>query len=267
MIVAPAPTDSRRPQCQDAMPRSLKSRPGFDLAIDGTPVRVDLVPRANARRYVLRVDPAARAVRMTVPPQGTLREARVFAERQANWIRTRLDRLPEKIVFGDGAIIPFKGQPHMIEHLPGARGTVWIGQGDPAPLLEEDGLPRIIVAGRLLHLPRRLRDWLTKQARAEMTRRSRRYARLLGVSFSRVSIRDQKSRWGACSASGTITFSWRLVMAPPFVMDYLAAHEVVHIREMNHSARFWKLLREVCPDTDRAEAWLNGEGRNLHRYG
>lgn len=249
------------------MPRSLKSRPGFDLLIDGDAVRVDLVPRANARRYVLRVDPAARAVRMTFPPQGNLREARAFAEGQVNWIRTRLDRLPEKIAFEDGAVIPFKGLPHMIEHRPHARGTVRIEEGDAEPLLEEDALPRLVVAGRLLHVPRRLRDWLTKQARTEMTRRSRRYAGLLGVSFSRVSIRDQRSRWGACSASGTITYSWRLIMAPPFVMDYLAAHEVVHIREMNHSPRFWRLLREVCPDTDRAEAWLNGEGRQLHRYG
>lgn len=238
----------------------------FALEIDGDPVRVTLVPRANARRYILRVRSSARDVQLTVPPHGNFRDAQTFVLRHRDWIRERLARLPEGMRFEDGAVIPFKGADHLIEHRPGARGVVWIEPGAADPLLEEDALPRICVAGRYLHVRRRVRDWLKGEAEKELAPRVREYARRAGVSFNRLSIRDQKSRWGACSSSGTLTFSWRLVLAPEFVIDYLAAHEVNHLREMNHSRRYWRLLRELCPDTDRAEAWLKAHGRDLHRY-
>lgn len=240
---------------------------GFDLDIDGTPVRVRLVPRAGATRYVLRVQPAEAAIRLTLPPQGTLGEARAFAERNRDWIRTRLASLPAPVAFADGAVIPYRGADHVIEHRPEARGTVWLEPGAADPLLAEDALPRICVAGRLSHLPRRLRDWLGGEAERRLAARVRAHARAAGVTVSRVSIRDQKTRWGACSGRGTLTFSWRLVMAPDFVLDYLAAHEVTHLREMNHSPRFWRMLRAACAETDRAEAWLKRHGRGLHRYG
>lgn len=239
---------------------------GFDLDIDGTPVRVSLLPHATARRYILRVSSTAREVLLTMPRTGSAGEARAFAERQRDWIGTKLARLPQRIVFEDGAIIPLRGVAHMIEHRPQARGTVWSEPGEPAPLLAEDALPRLVVAGRYLHLRRRLRDWLEAEIRADMTRAVRQYARRLGVAVLQVQIRDQKSRWGASSQTGTLTFSWRLIFAPPFVIDYLAAHEVAHQKEMNHSPRFWAILRELCPATDRAEAWITTHGRDLHRY-
>lgn len=247
-------------------PTLREERSGFDLDIDGRRVRVTLVPHARARRYVLRVHAAGHEVRLTLPPHGTMREAHAFAERQRDWIRARLDRLPPPVRFADGAVIPYRGVAHLIEHRAGARGGVWVEAGDPVPLLDEDGLPRICVSGRYLHLRRRLRDWLMREAKRCLASRVRAHARAAGVAVVRVSVRDQKSRWGACSASGTLTFSWRLVMAPEFVIDYLAAHEVTHLREMNHSPRFWRLLRAACPDTDRAEAWLRRHGGELHRY-
>ena len=82
-----------------------------------------------------------------------------------------------------------------------------------------------------------------------------------------IAIRDTKSRWGSCSSTGTLSFSWRLIMAPPLVLDYLAAHEVAHLKELNHSNRFWTLLHELCPATDEAERWLKRHGAELHRYG
>jgi hypothetical protein len=247
--------------------KTAREKPdGFDLMLEGGPVRVRLVRRANARRCVLKVASASRDVRLTVPPGESMRRARAFAERHGDWILERLRGLPPPVPLEDGAVLPFAGEPHVIEHRPQARGTVWIEPGDSAPLLPEDAYPRLCVAGRYLHLRRRLRDWLEDQARERLTVSARAYARRLGVSFRRISIRDQKSRWGACSASGTLTFSWRLILAPPHVLDYLAAHEVTHIRQMNHSPAFWRTVRELCAETDRAEAWLKRNGPDLHRY-
>src|SRR5437667_115689 len=96
---------------------------------------------------------------------------------------------------------------------------------------------------------------------------SRRYASELGVAVKRISVRDQSSRWGSCSNTGVLSFSWRLVLAPPFVLDYLAAHEVCHLVELNHSPRFWRLVTRLSADTERAKAWLDVHGTGLHRYG
>lgn len=238
----------------------------FTLDIDGEAVPVRLARNANARRYILRIRSASRDVVLTLPPHGTAREARDFAGRHTGWIRTRLRRLPQAVRFEDGAIIPFRGTPHLIEHRPDARGTVWLEPGDPEPLLEEDGLPRLCVAGRYLHMRRRLRDWLKAEAEKDLAREARRYAKALDVTYKRIQVRDQKTRWGSCSQSGTLAFSWRLILAPPFVLSYLAAHEITHVRHMNHSRRFWATLRDICPDSDRAEAWLNAHGRTLHGY-
>ena len=100
-----------------------------------------------------------------------------------------------------------------------------------------------------------------------MPRSSRRYAEQLGVNIASISVRDQLSRWGSCSSAGALSFSWRLILAPPYVLDYLAAHEVAHVVEMNHSRRFWRVLRDINPDMDRAKAWLDAHGAGLHRYG
>jgi predicted metal-dependent hydrolase len=237
----------------------------FILELDGEPVPVALLRSRRASRYILRVR-AGRQVVLTIPPHGTPTEALRFAEGKRDWIRTALAKMPRNIAFDDGAIIPFKGVPHLVEHREKARGTVWIEPGDPQPLLPEDVHPRLCVAGRYLHLRRRLRDYFEKEAREALRPCVARHARKLGVKVARIQVRDQKSRWGACSASGTLTFSWRLVMAPPFVIDYLAAHEVAHMREMNHSPAFWRLLHELCAETQRAESWLKTNGRELHRY-
>ena len=89
----------------------------------------------------------------------------------------------------------------------------------------------------------------------------------LGVKVKRLSIRDQSSRWGSCTSAGSLSFSWRLILAPPYVLDYLAAHEVAHLVEMNHSARFWRVVGRVCGHVERAKTWLDTHGNDLHRYG
>jgi hypothetical protein len=110
-------------------------------------------------------------------------------------------------------------------------------------------------------------DFLKREARRELQKSAQAHAEALSVRVKRLSIRDQSSRWGSCTSAGSLSFSWRLILAPPFVLDYLAAHEVAHLVEMNHSPRFWRVVARVCPSVERAKRWLDTYGNDLHRYG
>jgi predicted metal-dependent hydrolase len=214
----------------------------------------------QARRYTLRIQSATREVVLTIPPRGTLKEAREFAQKHGAWIAARLDRLPKAAPFADGVIVPLRGVPHRIVHRRTVRGTVWT-ESDGA------GVQLLCVAGNAPHIDRRISDFLRREAKRNLEAASMRYANALGVRIKRLAVRDQSSRWGSCSTSGALSFSWRLILAPPFVLDYLAAHEVAHLLEMNHSTRFWRLVQKLCPDHERAKVWLDVHGTDLHRYG
>ncbi|HXW27412.1 MAG TPA: SprT family zinc-dependent metalloprotease, partial [Xanthobacteraceae bacterium] len=201
-----------------------------------------------------------RDVLLTMPLRGSLKEARAFAQKHGGWIAARLRRLPQAAPFVPGAALPLRGATHRIEHRPHARGAVWTEIGDNGALM-------LCVAGDRAHLARRVGDYLKRAAKSDLQAACRRYAADLGVAVKRVSVRDQTSRWGSCSTTGVLSFSWRLILAPPFVLDYLAAHEVAHLVEMNHSRRFWRLLARLCPTMPRAKAWLDAHGADLHRYG
>jgi predicted metal-dependent hydrolase len=125
----------------------------------------------------------------------------------------------------------------------------------------------LCVAGGVEHVDRRVSDFLKREARHDLQRSAEAYADELGVKVKRLSIRDQSSRWGSCTSAGSLSFSWRLILAPPYVLDYLAAHEVAHLVEMNHSARFWRVVARVCGSVERAKVWLDTHGNDLHRYG
>ena len=214
----------------------------------------------QARRYTLRIDAPSREVVLTMPPRGSLKEAKEFAQKHGGWIAARLKRLPRAAPFADGAEVPLRGVAHRIVHRRGARGTVWTERASR-------GAPLLCVAGEGPHLDRRVSDFLKREATRDLEAASRRYAQMLGLSLRRVSVRDQSSRWGSCSSTGVLSFSWRLILAPPFVLDYLAAHEVCHLVELNHSARFWRLVKRLYADVERAKVWLDVNGTELHRYG
>jgi predicted metal-dependent hydrolase len=230
------------------------------VAFDGEVYEVRVRRHAQARRYTLRIHAATREVLLSMPVRGSLREANVFAQKHGAWIAARLKRLPGAAPFEHGALVPLRGIPHRIEHRSGARGTVWVECGD-------DGAQLLCVAGEAPHVSRRVRDYLKREAKKELERASRAAAEALGVGVKRISIRDQTSRWGSCSTTGVLSYSWRLILAPPFVLDYLAAHEAAHLVEMNHSRRFWRLVEGIYPDVIRAKSWLDAHGGDLHRYG
>lgn len=238
----------------------LRDPATIDVVFDDAIYQVRLQRHRRARRYTLRVHAATRDVVLTMPLRGSVKDAEAFARKHGGWIAVRLNRLPSPAPFNPGVIVPLRGEPHRIENRPRQRGTVWIEIGD-------DGRRSLCVAGNAPHVARRTVDFLKREAKRDLDAASRAAAQKLGVAIKRISIRDQASRWGSCSTTGVLSYSWRLVMAPPFVLQYLAAHEVAHLVEMNHSRAFWRLVERLCPDVARAKAWLDANGADLHRYG
>jgi predicted metal-dependent hydrolase len=235
----------------------------------GEAITVSLRRLASARRFTLRVRFAARDAVLTMPLRASLREAREFTERHAAWIAARLNRLPATIPFAHGAIVPLRGVDHALIHCPNARGTAWAEKHSLAAhaILLQGAEFVLCVAGGVEHFPRRVRDYFKREARSDLEAAVERHTNVLGLPMRSIGLRDTVSRWGSCSASGSLNFSWRLIMAPPFVLDYLAAHEVAHLVHLDHSPRFWDLARRLCAETDRAEAWLSTHGAHLHKYG
>lgn len=231
------------------------------LRIGGEPVPVRVRVNPRARRLIVKVHPSTGEVAVVAPSARSLARALDFAKSERDWIAERLAQVPPRTPLEPGYTVPFRGQNHIIRHAPGARGVVWIDTLAVRPTLR--------VAGRLEHAARRVEDWLKKQARLELTRRTAVFTTALGLNPAtvRVRVRDSSSRWGSCSTTRTISFSWRLILAPPFVLDYVAAHEVCHLKEMNHGPRFWRLVEDLVGDTERAQAWLRERGAELHRYG
>jgi len=232
----------------------------IEIIFDRSVYLVRLRRHRQALRYTLRIEAATREVVLTMPPRGSVREARDFAQQHGGWIAARLKRLPEAAPFVHGVEVPLRGIPHRIVHRRGVRGTVWTETDDRGQRL-------ICVAGEPPHLDRRIGDFLKREARRDLEAAAGRYAAKLGIPIKRISVRDQSSRWGSCSNTGVLSFSWRLILAPNYVLEYLAAHEVAHLVEMNHSPRFWRLVQRLCPGHGHAKAWLNAHGADLHRYG
>jgi predicted metal-dependent hydrolase len=238
---------------------ALLARKSRDIDDIGAPVEVRRHPKA--RRLTLRVSRTRRAVIVTLPTQCDLDEADSFLHRNIAWVRERLDNLPSAVPFTDGAFIPLRGQAHRI---------VFCGKNrDRSPVAVKDGspYPELHVGGRPEHAPRRLKDWLCSEARYDLDARVRWHAQSLGLRPKKIAVRDQSSRWGSCSTTGVLSFSWRLILAPERILDYVARHEVAHLREMNHGPRFWALVGNELPDMEEAKRWLQIYGMDLHRYG
>ena len=224
------------------------------LKIDGRllEVRVKLNPRA--RRMIVKVNPATGEISVTAPSRRGVAHALDFARGEKEWIAGQLAKAPGPVLMTPGATIPFRGKLHEIRAV--ARG--------PAPVWLEDGV--IWVSGQAAHAPRRVLDFLKSEARKACEALALKHAGQLGVKPSRITVRDTASRWGSCSSTRSLSFSWRLILAPDFVLDYVVAHEVAHIREMNHSPRFWAHVKTLIADRNAAQGWLRINGRELQRY-
>ena len=219
------------------------------------PARIAWRRSARARRVSLRIDPRGAMVVVTLPPRAGRTAGMALLMDHAAWVAERLAALPAPTPFEDGALVPLNGAGHRIRHLPRARGLVRAERGE------------ILVAGDGALLARLVAEFFRAQARRRLAALVAQKAALAGARPGRVTVKDTRSRWGSCAASGNLAFSWRLVMAPPFVQDYVVAHEVAHLRHMDHGARFWALVRQLTPHTTLAVAWLGANGGRLLRVG
>ena len=224
----------------------------IDLGGRSVPVRFRAHP--SARRIILRIDPDNDGVILTLPKWAKKSESVTLLEERADWVCARLDALPARVLFADGAAVPYLGEIYTLRRDPGRRGITREGR-------------EIRISGRPEHLPRRCTDWLRQQAKAEITARAHPLAERIGERIERIAIRDTKSRWGSCSSSGKLSFSWRLVMAPEWIVDYVTAHEVAHLRHASHGPDFWALVAELGSDAKTARTWLNKNTQRLQRIG
>lgn len=238
------------------LPKAAPAPEQLTIAHAGDTLPVTFVRSPRARRASLRVDSAQRRIVLTAPLRMARGTAVDFAHAQAGWIATRLRRLPAHRPFVDGAEVPLFGTPHRIRHRHDRRGTVW-----------REGL-EIHVAGKPEHLSRRLRDWLTAELKGQLVPLVHAKALRVERPVKRITLRDSRSRWGSCGPDATLSFSWRLVFAPPEVLDYLAAHEVAHLVHLNHGPRFWALARTLCDSPiEGPQSWLKKNGEVLLQYG
>lgn len=209
----------------------------------------------RARRVSLRIDPRGGTVVVTLPPRAGRAAGMALLMDHADWVVDRLAALAAPLRLADGARIPIGGVPHRVRHCPDQRGGAWIAGQE------------IIVTGDAAFLPRRLTDFLRNEARRRLSARVAATAARAGLSPRRVTVKDTRSRWGSCTPDGVIMFCWRLLLAPEPVQDYVVAHEVAHLRHLDHGRQFWTLVDTLSPHRAAAIAWLHAEGPKLLRIG
>ena len=223
------------------------------IELDGTVVSIAVKVSVRARAFRLSL-PAAGPL-LTLPEGARWADAEAFLHRHRHWLAARLPRTARAQRLEVGTRVPLRGVPHLVMATGTLRGRVEI-------IYNHDG-PGLHVPGEPAHQPRRLYDWLKAEALGDLNRQSLFHAQRLGVTVKQVRLRSQSSRWGSCSSTGNINYNWRLILAPPHVLDYVAAHEVAHLVEMNHSDAFWTTVTRTLPDMERGKAWLKAHGRDL----
>jgi predicted metal-dependent hydrolase len=214
------------------------------------PIQLQLRRSARARRISLKVGRIDGRVTLSMPPRVSEAEALAFAHDKADWIRNVLPKAPPTDLSPQ-----FGGQLSVL----GEQLTLTHGATRGVQRLDD----LLLVGGRESKLGPLLAAYLRVTAHGALIEATTRYAHQIGCTFTGLALRDTKSRWGSCSPDGKLMFSWRLAMAPLAVLDYVAAHEVAHLAEMNHGPRFWALVRQICPEFSRHRAWLKRDGGHL----
>lgn len=219
---------------------------------DLPPVEITLRRSARARRFSLRVSRLDGRVTLSLPLRARESEAMAFARAQEGWIRETLAQMPRQAGVGLGAAVPVEGRMLVLTQ----------GTGRAVRIEGE----RMLIPGDPAQAGARAGAFLKALARERLVAASDRHAAAIGRKVSRITLRDTRSRWGSCAHDGALMYSWRLVMAPPSVLDYVAAHEVAHMLEMNHSADFWAVVERLYPRWQVQRKWLHDEGQALHAY-
>lgn len=216
---------------------------------DGT--AVTLRRSARARRITLRVSARDGGVTLTLPQRLPGAEAMAFLNSRRDWLERALARIEHPLPVDFGAALPVEGRALLLTPAPVRR-----------PVIEGDSL--LLPAARPAAAS--AVAFLRTLAQARLTQASDGHAARLGRGVRAIALRDTRSRWGSCTHDGRLMYSWRLAMAPPEVLDYVAAHEVAHLAHMDHSPRFWAVVAQLCPGHLRHRAWLRANSAALHRW-
>jgi predicted metal-dependent hydrolase len=226
------------------------------LLIEGKSLPLVVRKNSKAKRLTLRLRPEAGGeIILTLPLYHSKRQVAEFIEKSKPWLEKQMARIFQKLPYAEGMALPVFGKHYELRHKPSQSFRSWWG---------EDHL--------LIHAPPEkfgmyVEKSLYQLATQFLTARTRLYAGQLNKSVNRITLRDTRSRWGSCSPNGNISYSWRLVFAPEQVADYLCAHEVAHLVEMNHSPQFWRIVEGFRPDYNSLRQWLRQNGKSLFQYG
>lgn len=215
----------------------------------------------RAKRLGLRVTPA-RGLEVVVPAKGRLPNIPALLRERADWILGALDKVaaaqpPAPAPLLAGAILPYRGDDYRLVVRSAGAGRASVARDEATRTIT------VTVPGEAYTLAAILEWWYREEARTILDARVQHHARDLGVTYTRLTIRDGRSRWGSCSARGGLNFSWRLILAPPAVLEYVVIHELAHRRELNHSPRFWAIVATHCPDYRLHQRWLRDHGARL----
>ncbi|MXU64522.1 M48 family metallopeptidase [Oceanomicrobium pacificus] len=224
------------------------------FTIGQPPIPIRVRRNARARRLTLRLSAATGEAVLTMPSRASATAARDFAMRQEGWLRRQLADQPMQVPVLPGAVLPVAGQPCRIVSGTGRR------------IVHDAEAGTLAVPGPDHLVPSKVKGWLKAQARTALDEASQTYAARIARSYTRLTLRDPVSRWGSCTSDGGLMYSWRLMLAPDHVLDYVAAHEVAHLVHMNHAPAFWDLVGKLRPDYAGSRDWLRTNGRALHRY-
>lgn len=216
------------------------------------PIKVALKRSARARRLSLRVSRLDGRVTLSLPARFPTEKAEEFLVEQVDWVRRQLSQIPLQSIVSPGDEIPLEGQQVRVE----------LGSGKQ--MSREDGIIR--VPGHPEKFALRLKTYLRQIAADRLRQSTEQFAHKAGRNVGKITLRDPRSRWGSCSAQGNLMFSWRLIMMPPEVLDYVAAHEVAHLVHMDHSAAFWSEVERICPGHKTQRQWLRQHGASFHRF-
>lgn len=231
--------------------RLFASDKSLEVNVSGVMHAVKLRRNAQAKKMILRVDAVSGEIKLTAPTHVSPRSLQKFLDQNNGWLMTEQAKVDARPPVAHGSMVPFEGVLHRVCF------------GDQSPRKVNMASGEIYVGGPADQAPARLLRWFKAQAKNQLIADANHYAEQLQVSFKRVSIGDMKSRWGSCSSSGTLRFNWRLIMAEPSIRRYVAAHEVAHILEMNHSDRFWRHVEQCVPDHKVERKWLKTHGQGL----
>ena len=223
------------------------------IMLPGSPkINVVLRRSKRSRRMSLRISRLKGIITLSLPMSCPIRQAEKFILEKETWIRTHLADLPQSVEAKFGSTVLFEGQLL----------TICRGLGRQVSTIGS----KLLVPGADTMVAARAKAFLKVQARQRLREATNHYATVLGRPYGKLTLRDTTSRWGSCSTQGNINYSWRLIMAPPGVLNYVVAHEVAHLEQMNHSSQFWAVVERLYPNHANYRNWLKDHGEELHSY-